>query len=261
MVAGKRAIFEGESVWARGKQRLCNKDEKELCPKPSRRSERIFSRALLDHVDVIICNRCGFSSGRSRGSLLLVSLDRLRRSILWRRVATPVILHLLVKFLLCLAGPAIRPTATFVLCIARAVVSSTTATTITSNRRALAGNVAIDVVRGRLGNITAAGTTTATAPGTIRGVTAGAQAACVASGAFNAVEQTVAGTFTATGNKRETNWLSFGVGTVEFVNRFVCVFEVGVCDECDAFRATGAVVDQREGGNGTNAAEQILRKP
>lgn len=86
----------------------------------------------------------------------------------------------------------------------------------------MAGDVAVNVIWGRLGNVAAAGSTstaTATASVSTLGVT------CRADRTFDAVEQGTGGlVFAAALYKREADGLAFGVGAVKFADGFMGVF-------------------------------------
>lgn len=141
------------------------------------------------------CSRC-FSLNRLSSRLLGLCHGRLGTGI----VTTPIILHLLIEFLLCLARPAIGSTTTIILSVARSIVASSTSSTSASVRRALSRDVAVDVFRSGPGNIAAATTTRppATAARSISfSVTGRAQTAGVTSRALNTVEKRTATATTA----------------------------------------------------------------
>jgi hypothetical protein len=90
--------------------------------------------------------------------------------------------------------------------------------------RVLAGDIAVNVFRGRLGDIAAVTATTTTASATLV-VGSGAQAAAI-TGTLHAVKEAglrVLHTIewvplSAAGNEGKTNWLALGIGTVELLN-------------------------------------------
>jgi hypothetical protein len=173
----------------------------------------------------------------------------------------------LVQFLLCLAGTYIRATTTSSLVAASVVpaitpITAAPATSTTTARRTLARSrdVAVDSIGSGFGGVTA----TATAAGAVRAfVAGGTEAARVAARALYAVEESVAilgVAFPAAGHEAEANGLSLGVGAVEFAEGLVSVAQAFVCDVGDTLGASSAVVDKGKGGNGTNAAEEVLKR-
>jgi hypothetical protein len=180
-------------------------------------------------------------------------------------LSTPVVLHLLVQLLLCLAGTTIcRATASSLVAsaVVTAIPASATTSSTTTTRRALARSrdIAVDSIGNGFGDVTA----TATAAGTVRAFfTTGAQATRVALGALYAVEECVAigGSFTATRDKGETDGLALRVGAVEFANRLMSIGQAFICDVCNALGASGAVIDEGKGGNGADASEEVLEHP
>ena len=223
--------------------------------------------ALLDHVDIIIGS--SRRSGRSRcirwsrGSLRLrgSGVGLLLSGFSCGGLSTPVVLHLLVQLLLCLAGTTIcRATASSLVAstVVTAIPASATTSSATTTRRALARSrdVAVDPLGSRFGDVTATPTAAA-----VRALfTTWAQATRVALGALYAVEKCVAvgGPFTATRDKGETNGLALRVGAVEFADGLMSIRQAFICDVGDALRASSAVIDEGKGGNGADASEEVL---
>lgn len=129
---------------------------------------------LLDHVDIIIGSSrrsgCSRRSCRSRGCLRLrgSGVGLLLSSFSCGGLSTPVVLHLLVQLLLCLAGSTIcRATASSLVssAVVTAIPASATTSTTTTTRRALARSrdIAVDSIGSGFGDVTA----TATAAGTV----------------------------------------------------------------------------------------------
>jgi hypothetical protein len=222
---------------------------------------RVTEEYLLDHIDIII------GSGRALGgsSLLGDILSRCSRFTTVVRT-TPVIFHLLVQLLLCLArtgiGSAVGP-----ISLLRAVVTSTPATAAAVRGAlvgALSGNITVDVVWSGLGDVAAMRTATATTASAIC-VVLGAHAAVV-TGALNAVQEAgsralcrVEGvTVTAAADERKTDGLALGVGSVILLNGGVCILQAGVCNKSNSLRASSAVVRDSKFRNRSNSSEEIL---
>lgn len=231
---------------------------------------------LLDHVDIIIgrSRRSGRNGCSCRSWCCLRLCDSgvglLLSSLSCGGLSTPVVVHLLIQLLLCLAGTTIcRATASSLVASAvvpaipaSATASSSSSSTTTTTRRALArsGDIAVDSIGSGFGDITA----TATVAGTVRALfTTGTQATRVALGALYAVEECVAigGSFTATRDKRETDGLALGIGAVEFADRLMSIGQAFICDVGDALRASSAVIDEGKGGNGADPSEEVLDCP
>lgn len=224
-------------------------------------------RPLLNHIHIVIPS----SSRSSRRNLLRLILNSLliRNSSTSIRRTTPVILHLLVELLLRLARPAISR---LVPVIATAS-SSSSISSVSACRRssALAGDVAIDVLRWWLGDVTAAAnrsSTTAAAPALSAFGTLRAQTARIP-GPFDTVEKAasrslhivegvavlLSSSASAAGDECEADGLALGVCAVEFADCGFGVAEAVVGYVGDAFGATGAVVDQGEVEDGADSSE------
>lgn len=224
-------------------------------------------RPLLNHIHIVIPS----SSRSSRRNLLRLILNSLliRSSSTSIRRTTPVILHLLVELLLRLARPAISR---LVPVIATAS-SSSSISSVSACRRssALAGDVAIDVLRWWLGDVTAAAnrsSTTAAAPALSAFGTLRAQTARIP-GPFDTVEKAasrslhivegvavlLSSSASAAGDECEADGLALGVCAVEFADCGFGVAEAVVGYVGDAFGATGAVVDQGEVEDGADSSE------
>lgn len=210
---------------------------------------------LLDHIDIIVS-----SSRRAGGrSSLLGSVSSRCGFVVVSTCTTPVIFHLLIQFLLGLAGTGVGATVGW-------LGAATTSACIAARRACgtLTWNVTVDVIRGGLGDITAV-TTTAAATTVCVVVGSRAQAAGVTR-ALNAIHQAgsrvVGGVeriaFTTAWNERKADGLALGIGAIVLLDRCVCVFETGVCDVSNSLRATGAVIGKSEVGDGSNSAEKIL---
>lgn len=224
-------------------------------------------RPLLNHIHIVIPS----SSRSSRRNLLRLILNSLliRSSSTSIRRTTPVILHLLVELLLRLARPAISR---LVPVIATAS-SSSSISSVSACRRssALAGDVAIDVLRWWLGDVTAAAnrsSTTAAAPALSAFGTLRAQTARIP-GPFDTVEKAasrslhivegvavlLSSSASAAGDECEADGLALGVCAVEFADCGFGVAEAVVGYVGDAFGAAGAVVDQGEVEDGADSSE------
>lgn len=225
-------------------------------------------RPLLNHIHIVIPS----SSRSSRRNLLRLILNSLliRSSSTSIRRTTPVILHLLVELLLRLARPAISR---LVPVIATASSSSSPVSSVSACRRssALAGDVAIDVLRWWLGDVTAAAnrsSTTAAAPALSAFGTLRAQTARIP-GPFDTVEKAasrslhfvegvavlLSSSASAAGDECEADGLALGVCAVEFADCGFGVAEAVVGYVGDAFGAAGAVVDQGEVEDGADSSE------
>jgi hypothetical protein len=179
----------------------------------------------------------------------------------------------LIQFLLCLAGTAICaatasslgaatvvPTITAITAITAITTTPTTSTTTTGRTLARSRGVAVDSIGSRFGGVTA----TATAAGAVCAFfTSGAEAARVAFRALYAVKESVAiigVAFPAAGHEGKADGLTLGVGAVEFAEGLVSVAQALVCDVGDTLGASGAVIDEGKGGNGTDAAKEVLQR-
>lgn len=151
----------------------------------------------------------------------------------------------------------------------RAAPSTTVA--VSAYRRALAGDVPVDVIGGGLGDVATADaasttSTTATTTRTFGAVACafGAQAAGIA-GSFDAVEEAASWSFgivkgvvavsSSSGDDCQTDGLAFCVGTVEFTDCGFGVAESVVGYVGDTFGASGAVVDEGKVGDGSDLNE------
>jgi hypothetical protein len=101
---------------------------------------------LFDHINIVVGSRRN-SRGGSRSRMLDRDITTSRTST--SRRSTPVILHLLIQFLLRLLGPGITPRAGF------SVLALATTTTGSAGWRTLSGDVSVDILRGRLGDVAA----------------------------------------------------------------------------------------------------------
>lgn len=236
---------------------------------------------LLNHINIIVSSCC-----RSRrGNLLRL----IRDSGLVSSASTgigrtaPVVLHLLVEFLLCLAGPAVRSTLLLLLLLltvsAIPVVAAlaTTSSTVTSTAcwGTLAGNVAVNVVRGRLGYVAATDRSSSAATATSASTTFcavarafRAQTARVAwpldtvekasSGSLHIVEWVAVSSSScaaSSGDYRQADRLSFGVCAVEFGNGGFGITEALVGHIGDSLGASSTVVDQSQVEDWSNSSE------
>lgn len=155
---------------------------------------RKVSALSLNHINIVIRRGRGRSS---RGR----SLHRLRRFLRLRLsnprtggIPTPVILHLLVQFLLCLARTAANRATTSILSAGTAVPSTCTSTTASSGGGPLTRDVAVNVIWGRLGDVTAAGSTTTSTSAAAAAASVGALGVtCGADWSFDTVEEGAGG--------------------------------------------------------------------
>ena len=141
---------------------------------------------LLNHINVVISSCCR----TRRGNLLRLIRDSGLVSSASTRIGrtAPVVLHLLVEFLLRLARPAVSSTLLLLTVSAIPVVATwaSASSTIASPtvRGALAGNVAVDVIRSRLGDVAA--TDRISSAATAASATSTTTALCTVARAFGA---------------------------------------------------------------------------
>jgi hypothetical protein len=206
----------------------------------------------LNHIDIVILvnSRRSCSSRGIRDNRCI--LDGLFSSALVVILATPVVLHLLIKLLLCLAGTGVRATAS-VLVVARTGVASASAAATVPTCVALTGDVSVDVIGGGPADVAAAAAaSSATASVSTFGLALGA------SRALHTVEEGATSALAAAGNKREANGLALCVGTVKFADGVVCISQSLVCDEGNALGASSAVINEGKFLNGADIAEKFL---
>ena len=225
---------------------------------------------LLDHINIIITRR-----RRRRGSNLL---RLLRDSLLISSpstgitIASEVIIHLLVKFFLCLAGSGIAAVPVIV-----ATRASPPAVCIPAYWRSLAlsWDVSIDVIRRWFGDVASTGSSTATtalvAAATVIGAIAfWAQTAGIP-GPFDAVEKAAFGSLdvvewvavpfsSSTRDECQPDRLAFGVRAVKFTDCGFGIVETVIGNIGDTFGASGAVVDQRNVENWSDLGKEILKE-
>jgi hypothetical protein len=216
---------------------------------------------LFDHVNVIVSSRCaGSRSGLQRGVL-----GGRGRFVGTSVCTTPVIFHLLVQLLLCLARAGIRTALSRRAVVATTTTTSASAATVGGAVGALSGDVAVDVLGCGSGDVAAVSAAATTASAAVIG--SGAQATGIA-GTLDAVHEAGSGVlggvegvaFAAAGNEGETNGLALGVGSVIFLDRSVCILQAGICDVSDSLGASSAVIRKSEFRNRSNPAEEILLK-
>jgi hypothetical protein len=136
----------------------------------------------------------------------------------------------LVQLFLGLARASVRATVRSISGLRARLPSVAPASSIPARRgtpralRALTGDIAVNVFRGRLGDIAAVAATTTTASATLV-IGSGAQAAAI-TGTLHTVEEAGLGllytiewvALSAAGNEGKTNWLALGIGTVELLD-------------------------------------------